>query len=92
MSDFEELNNAWKQAEQRRHAALLQQLKAEVRACRRQAHSVATPSLPVSQAQSSQPLQDCFSECTFHHDGWTDLDWSELDWSEQLDCDRYAII
>lgn len=90
MSDFEALNHAWEQAEQRRHAALLQQLKAEVRAFRRQTHAAAMPSLPVSQAPSSQPLQDCFSECTLHHDDWTALDWSELDWSEPLDCDRYS--
>ena len=30
MSDFEQLDNAWEQAEQLRHAALLRQLKAAV--------------------------------------------------------------
>ena len=55
MSDFERLDNAWEQAEQLRHAALLRQLKAEVREVRRQARGSAVPSLPVPQEQPSQP-------------------------------------
>ncbi len=87
MSDFEALNHAWEQAEQRRHAALLQQLKAEVQAFRQPAHATATPALLVPPAPSSQALQDCFSECTLHHD-----DWTALDWSEPLAGDRDAIL
>ncbi len=55
MSDFERLDNAWEQAERLRHAALLRQLKAEVRAVRRQARGSALPSSPVPQEQPSQP-------------------------------------
>jgi hypothetical protein len=55
MSDFERLDNAWEQAEQLRHAALLRQLKAEVREFRRQAHGAAVPAPPVPQEQPAQP-------------------------------------
>jgi hypothetical protein len=55
MSDFERLDNAWEQAEQLRHAALLRQLKAEVRELRRQARVASAPSPPVPQEQPSQP-------------------------------------
>lgn len=92
MSDFKRLDNAWEQAEQQRHAALLQQLKAEVRAFRQPAYATATPALPVSLTPSAQPLQDGFSEYTLHHDDWTALDWSALDWSELLACDHDAIL
>jgi hypothetical protein len=43
MSDFERLDNVWEQAEQSRHAALLRQLKAEVREFRRQARTSVAP-------------------------------------------------
>ena len=55
MSDFERLDHAWEQAEQLRHAALLRQLKAEVREFRRQARGSAVPSSPVLREQPSQP-------------------------------------
>ena len=55
MSDFERLDNAWEQAEQSRHAALLRQLKAEVREFRRQARGSTVPSLPVPKEQPAQP-------------------------------------
>ncbi|MBD2036981.1 hypothetical protein H6F76_18405 [Leptolyngbya sp. FACHB-321] len=55
MSDFEQLDHAWEQAEQSRHAALLRQLKAEVREFRRQARIAVAPSLPVPKEQPPQP-------------------------------------
>ncbi|XGW00831.1 MAG: hypothetical protein ACAF41_33175 (plasmid) [Leptolyngbya sp. BL-A-14] len=55
MSDFEQLDNPWEQAEQTRHAALLRQLKAEVRAFRRQARSSNVPASPVPKEQPAQP-------------------------------------
>lgn len=55
MSDFERLDNAWEQAEQSRHAALLRQLKAEVREFRRQTLGSAVSASPVPKEQPSQP-------------------------------------
>ena len=52
MADFEGLDSAWERLEQARHEALLRQLKAEIRAFRRQ--TLATRS--VAAVSTVQPL------------------------------------
>lgn len=59
MADFEGLDSAWDRMEQARHESLLRQLKAEIRAFRRQTLSTRSalpvPSVSAVQAQSPQP-------------------------------------